>query len=293
MSSPTKVLGGTTLTNPMPPTKPPSARPTETRKSQLIRTYTSLLRSCPVILLFQHSNLTATEWAAVRRELKKVVAATPTCQSSARTHQLDLSTTVQLQVLRTNMFRIASRIVEFHEGTRAGDGLTNSETSQGPFAHDLSQAAYDAIQKTTVPAKSLYGQLEPLMVGPLAALTLPAISPAHLAAALSVLAPVSGKFPAPTRRKNPGYHDAACQNGLSKLQLIGGRVDGNIFDQRGVNWVASIEGGLDGLRSQLVTILQGAGLGITMALEGSSQSIWWALEGRKSQLKEEAIASPS
>ncbi|KAK6724421.1 hypothetical protein SNK04_003253 [Fusarium graminearum] len=55
-----------------PATKPPSARPVETRKSQLIRTYTSLLRTTPLILFFQHSNLTAVEWAAVRRELKRL-----------------------------------------------------------------------------------------------------------------------------------------------------------------------------------------------------------------------------
>jgi hypothetical protein len=125
------------------------------------------------------------------------------------------------------------------------------------------------------------------MVGPLAALVLPAVSPAHLAAALSVLAPVPGKFPAPSRKKNPGFHDPICQSGLAKLLLVGGRVEGKIFDQSGINWVGGIEGGLEGLRGQLVAMLQGVGLGITSTLEGGSRSLWLALEGRKGQLEDE------
>ncbi|EQL03313.1 hypothetical protein G6O67_006378 [Ophiocordyceps sinensis] len=271
-----------------PPTKPPSARPVETRKSQLIRTYTSLLRTSPVILLFQHSNLTATEWAAVRRELKRAVAAVPTSSPTPGADPLYFATRIQLQVLRTNMFDVALKIVEFHSPEKAGALASTPRTARGPLVHDLSQAAYDAVRRTSIPAESSYTQLEPLMVGPLAALVLPAVSPAHLAAALSVLAPVPGKFPMPTRKRCPGYHDATCQNGLAKLVLVGGRIEGKTFDQTGINWVGGIQGGLEGLRGQLVGILQGAGLGVTTALEGGGRNIWLALEGRKSQLEEEA-----
>ncbi|KAH8177751.1 ribosomal protein YmL11 precursor, mitochondrial [Sarocladium implicatum] len=270
-----------------PPTKPPSARPVETRKSQLIRTYTSLLRSTPIILFFQHSNLTAVEWAAVRRELKKAISAVPPPNSTPGVEPIDLASKIQLQVLRTNMLNVAFKIVELHKPEAAAALAQTPRTTRGPLVHDLSEAAYHAIQNTPIPEDSAYAQIEPLLVGPIAALTLPAVSPAHVAAALSVLAPVPGQFPAPTRKKNPGYHDPTCQNALAKLLLVGGRIEGKVFDQSGVNWVGGIEGGLDGLRAQLVGILQGAGLGVTNTLEGNSKNLWLALEGRKGQLEEE------
>jgi ribosomal protein L10 len=270
-----------------PPTKPPSARPVETRKSQLIRTYTSLIRSTPLILFFQHSNLTAVEWAAVRRELKKIISAVPPPHPVPGVEPIDVASKIQLQVLRTNMLNVAFKIVELYDPESAASLAKTPRTTRGPLIHDLSEAAYEAIRNTPVPEDSSYAQIEPLMVGPIAALTLPAVSPVHVAAALSVLAPVPGKFPAPSRKKNPGYHDPTCQNALAKLVLIGGRIEGKIFDQSGVNWVGGIEGGLEGLRAQLVAILQGAGLGITNALEGNSRNLWLALEGRKGQLEEE------
>lgn len=200
---------------------------------------------------------------------------------------IDVASKIQLQVLRTNMLNVAFKIVELYNPDAAASLAKTARTTRGPLVHDLSEAAYESIRNTPVPEDSAYAQIEPLMVGPIAALTLPAVSPAHVAAALSVLAPVPGKFPAPTRKKNPGYHDPTCQNALAKLVLIGGRIEGKVFDQSGVNWVGGIEGGLDGLRAQLVSILQGAGLGITNALEGNSRNLWLALEGRKGQLEEQ------
>lgn len=185
------------------------------------------------------------------------------------------------------MLDVALKIVEFYNPEAAGALVSTPRTARGPLVHDLSDAAYNAIRGASIPPDSAYAQIQPLMVGPLAALVLPAVSPAHLAAALSVLSPVPGKFPAPMRKRNPGYHDATCQNGLAKLLLVGGRIEGKIFDQAGVNWVGGIEGGMDRLRAQLVGILQGAGLGITTALEGGGRSLWLALEGRKGQLEEE------
>ncbi|RDA87440.1 hypothetical protein CP532_2829 [Ophiocordyceps camponoti-leonardi (nom. inval.)] len=187
--------------------------------------------------------MTADEWAAVRRELKRAVTAV---ESAGQT---DLGKMVQLQVIRTNMFNVALKIIEFFtpEAAAAGSAPHIGEA----LTHDLSEAAYRAMREAKPPPTSSYAQIEPLMVGPLAALALPVISPAYLAAALSVLAPVPGKFPAPTRRKCPGYHDPVCQNGLAKLVLVGGRIEGKVFDQAGVGWVAGIEGGLDGLRSHL------------------------------------------
>ncbi|EJP60857.1 ribosomal protein YmL11 precursor, mitochondrial [Beauveria bassiana ARSEF 2860] len=268
-----------------PATKPPSARPAETRKSQLIRNYTSLLRTTPLVLFFQHSNLTAVEWAAVRRELKKAVSAVSSTIAGTDGQPIDISNSVQLQVLRTNMFDVALKIVEFYNPEAAAALGPTARTWKGPITHDLSEAAYQAIHNAEVTPESAYSQIEPLMVGPLAALVMPAVSPIHLAAALSILSPAPSRFPAPTRKKSPGYHDPVCQNGLAKLTLVGGRIEGKVFDQAGVNWIGGISGGLDGLRAQLVHVLQSAGLGITATLEGGSKNLWLALEGRKEQLK--------
>ncbi|KAG5925444.1 hypothetical protein E4U42_004283 [Claviceps africana] len=264
-------------------TKPWSARPVETRKSQLIRTYTSLLRTTPLILFFQHNNLTAVEWAAVRRELKKALEAVPqpVGMDSLGSHLLSQ---MQLQVVRTNMLSVALKIVEFHRPGGPTTPRIAEWSGAGAPTHDLSDVAYKAARNAKISPDSAYAQLEPLLVGPLAALILPTVSPTHLAAALSVLAPVSGKFQAPTRKKSPGYHDPICQNGLAKLLLVGGRIEGKIFDQSGLHWVGSINGGMEGLRSQLVGILQGAGLEIAMSLERGSRSLWLALDGRRFQL---------
>ncbi|PHH61653.1 hypothetical protein CDD81_8064 [Ophiocordyceps australis] len=272
----------------VPSTKPPSARPVEPRKSQMIRTYTSLLRTTPLMLFFQHSSITALEWNAIRRELKKAMAMVPPITVAGSSQPVDISPQVLLQVLRTNMFSVALKIIELYDAKVAAAKLTTPRTIHGPVVHDLSQVAYDTIKNAEIAPDSAYSQLAPLMVGPVAALTMPAVSPAHLAAALSILSPVPGKFPAPTRKKNPGYWDPNCHDGLSKLLLIGGRIEGKIFEQSGVGWVGSITGGMDGLHAQLVGILQGAGLSVTAALEGGSKSLWLALEGRKSQLEEQS-----
>ncbi|CAN8101765.1 unnamed protein product [Discula destructiva] len=278
--------------NYVPPTKPPSARPVETRKSQLLRSYTSLLRSTPLMLIFQQNNASSMEWAAMRRELKFALeAVAPKSQdpdAPAAAAPDPIAPYIQLQVVRTSMFRQALKVLEFWDPAAANTPGTKNE-----YTHDLSMAAYQAVKAAEakpILTDSMYAQLAPLLVGPLALLTFPAVSPAHLAAALSILAPSPPAFPAPTRRKNPGYHDAITQGGLQKLMLIGGRIEGKAFDMDGVRWVGGIEGGLDGLRAQLVGMLQGAGLGLTSALEGAGKSLWVTLESRRVMLKDEGKA---
>ncbi|KAK7959678.1 mitochondrial 54S ribosomal protein uL10m [Apiospora aurea] len=242
------------------PTKPPTARRPETRKSQMIRAYTALLRSTPLMLLFQHNNLTAVEWAAVRRELRRALREVPApIAGPDGSAPVDITESIHFQVLRTRMFDVAFKVVEFFDAEEA------AKLSNG-YTHDLSQTAYEAIQAAdTTNPNTAYAQISPLLEGPVAALTFPTVSPAHLAAALKL----------------------AAQSGLQKLLLVGGRVEGKAFDYQGVRWVGGIEGGLDGLRSQLVYMLQSAGLGITTALEGHSKGLWLALESRRSQLDEE------
>ncbi|KAH8911300.1 hypothetical protein BR93DRAFT_923987 [Coniochaeta sp. PMI_546] len=270
----------------VPPTKPPTARPPEVRKAQLLRTYTSLLRSTPLILVFQHNNLTALEWAAVRRELRLALAAVSTAPEDAL-----VTADVKLQIIRTRIFDVALKIVEFFDPSSVAPVKSGSNKNR-VYNHDLSKAAYKAIksvpQEPEKLADSPYGQLSPLMVGPLAILTFPAVSPAHLAAALSILAPQAPAFPAPSRKKNPGYYEPTVQTALQKLLLVGGRIEGRVFDVEGVRWVGGIDGGLDSLRAQLVYLLQSAGLGLTTALEGASKSLWLTMESRRSVLEEES-----
>lgn len=275
----------------VPPTQPPTARQGDTRKSQLLRTYTSLLRSSPLILIFQYNNLTAVEWAAVRRELGAALAEV----STEGTESAEVAANTHIQSIRGRMFDIALKIVEFYDPSNVAPvkaSTLSGEKVDVVYNHDLSAGADKAMRAAVKKGgelleSSVYAQILPLLVGPLAVLTIPAVSPAHLGAALRVLAPSPPAFPAPTRKKRPGYHDPIAQSGLQKLMLIGGRIEGKIFDLDGVKWVGGIEGGLDGLRAQLVHMLQSAGMGLASTLEGASKSLWLTLESRRSVLEEE------
>jgi len=135
-------------------------------------------------------------------------------------------------------------------------------------------------------------ELSTLLAGPLAILSFPHVSPEHLKAALSILSPKTTKFPAPTRKANPGYHDITVQEGLQKLVFLAARVDGKVFDIDGTKWIGSIEGGMDGLRVQLITALQSMGSGIASSLEGASKSLYLTLESRRSVLEAEGKGTP-
>jgi len=179
-----------------------------------------------------------------------------------------------LQIVQTGIFAAALRVVEYYEPGKKGEELT----------HLLGEAAHSA----AVNRKASH-ELSPLLSGPLVLLTLPTVSPQHLAEALSILAPSPPKFPAPTRRANPGWHDNAVQTGLQKLLLLGARIEGKVFDVEGIKWVGGIEGGLDGLRAQVVALLTGAGgANLTGVLEGTSKSLYFAMEGRREMMEEEA-----
>ena len=76
------------------------------------------------------------------------------------------------------------------------------------------------------------------------------------------------------------------QNGLQKLILLAARVEGKVFDMEGARWVGGIEGGIDGLRGQLVAMLQGFGAGVTSTLEAAGRSLYFTVEGRRGMLEE-------
>lgn len=286
-----------------PPSQPPSYKPPEFRKSQLHRQYQSLLRSSPLTVIFQHNNVKATEWAAIRRELSKALQKVDQDLAKNGNHSY-MSGGIKLQIVQTGIFASAVQVVEFWDPDFSSTSASlsdvpatdpNTPTSQ-PISrttgdrndpvhtHGLSaQAHYYAKAQSR---KRKHG-LEPLLSGPLAVLSFPNVSPQHLKAALSILSPSPPNFAAPRRKINPAYHEPAVQNGLQKLLLLAARVEGKVFDTEGTKWVGGIEGGLDGLRGQLVAMLSSVGAQVTGTLEAASKSLYLTVEGRRTMLEEE------
>lgn len=228
------------------------------------------------MVLFQHNNLLSLEWSGIRRELSKALRKVDEERVAAGLPAENLADGIKLQVIQTGMFSSALRVVEYYNGeadpTHPGDGLT----------HVLSKAAHEAASNTRATHP-----LKPLLSGPLAVLTFPTVSPQHLKAAISILAPSAPQFPAPTRRANPAWHDPTVQAGVQKLLLLGARVEGKVFDVEGTKWVGSIEGGLEGLRGQLVGMLQSLGSGITNTLESAAKNLYFTVESRRTMLEDE------
>ncbi|KAH7031854.1 hypothetical protein B0J12DRAFT_583145 [Macrophomina phaseolina] len=260
-----------------PAGQPPSYKPPEFRKSQLLRQYASLLRSTPLTLVFQHNNLRSVEWVGIRRELSKALRKVDEELAQANSPAAGLADAIKIHTVQTGIFRAALRVVEFWDpSSKQLPASANAYTT-----HTLSARAHDVAAD-----RKKKHALEVLLSGPIALVTFPVVTPQHLAAALCILAPSAPKFPAPRRKANPDYHEPAVQSGLQKLMLLGARVEGQVFDQEGTRWVGGIEGGLDGLRAQLVHMLQGAGAQITSALEGASRSLYFAVESRRLDMEE-------
>lgn len=258
-----------------PRKQPPSLKPPEFRKTQLLRQYASLLRSNPLMLLFQHNNLKSSEWVGIRRELSQALQKADEAQAAAAGKPYeDLASGIKIQVIRTGIFAAALRVVEFYH--------PEPWPAEGALTHALSKAAHEAVVN-----KKRAHALAPLLSGPLVVLTFPSVSPRHLKAALSVLAPNPPLFPAPTRRASPGWHEAAVQSGMQKLLLMGARVEGRVFDVEGARWVGGIEGGLEGLRAQLVAMLQSMGAGVTNTLESAAKNLYFTVESRRTMLEDE------
>lgn len=250
----------------------------------------SLLQTTPLIVIFQHNNIKANEWVAIRRELATALRKADeqlTVQGSPAENII--GDYVKLQVVKTNMFEPALRIAEYFRPSELSPEPTNelsgiySEKEDPSLTHALSVAAYKAAQ-----AHKDEHPLTHVLSGSVAVLTFPTVSPQYIKTAFSILCPQPPQFPAPTRRATPSYHDPLVQDGLKKLLLLGARVDGQIFDVQGTRWVGSIDGGIDGLRAQLVAILQGFGAAVTNVLDSAGRSLWFMLEGRRRALEEES-----
>ena len=274
------------------PRLPPSHRDPKYRKSQLIRSYVSLLQSTPLIIIFQHNNIRSAEWTSIRRELYRALQKVDEQIISQSTQDTDPATlnlignVIKLQVINTTMFEPALRITEYYkpsppqEPSSSALGIENIKEHPS-LTHALSTAAYRAANEHRYDHP-----LTPILAGNIALLTFPSVSPQHLKAALQILAPSPRTFPAPTRRANPSYHEPGVQDGLKKLLLLGARVDGEVFDMEGTRWVGSIEGGIGGLRAQLVSLLQMAGVSVSQTLEAASKNLWMTMEGRRKDMEE-------
>jgi large subunit ribosomal protein L10 len=249
-----------------------------------------------LILIFQHNNVKAVELMSIRREL--AVALRKVDAERTKNGQETLGEEVRLQIIQTNIFASALRVVEFFNPTEetldhaqhSSDPRTSSsakipKTSNAAederFTHGLSRRAHEIANN-----RKLKLELEPLLSGPLAVVAFPSVDPQYLKAVMSVLAHSKGDFPAPSRKTNPDYYDPLVQQGLQKLMLLGARVEGKVFDVAGTKWVGGIPGGIDGLRAQLVQMLQGLGGSLTSALEGASKSLYFTVEGRRMDMEE-------
>jgi large subunit ribosomal protein L10 len=256
------------------------------------------------MVIFQHNNVKATEWMAIRRELANALQTLDEELAKDGNNQF-IGSQTRLQVVQTGIFASAVQVVEFWDPNFepkahpiqptdpkvAGSMLVETNTVEKMDAalnHGLSERVY-RLTRNKKNRGARHG-LEPILSGPLAVLTLPSVSPQHLKAALSILSP-SKEFPAPKRRANPGYHEPAVQGGLQKLILLAARVEGKVFDMEGTRWVGGIEGGIDGLRGHLVAMLQGIGAGVTSTLEAASKSLYLTVEARRGMLEEQEKGS--
>ncbi|KAL4811240.1 hypothetical protein BDV18DRAFT_128948 [Aspergillus unguis] len=283
-----------------PPSQPPSHRRPEYRRSQLLRQYTSIIRTTPLMVFFQHDNLQSVEWSAIRRELNKAMQKVDAKIAAEGRSSPPLAPHIKVQIIQTSIFEVALRIVEYFrpnqstvqegKGPSAVDPATQTSAEislagskdDPTLTHDLSRAAQAAVRNM----KGKH-ELSTLLVGPIAVLSIPQMSPEHLKAAMTVLSPKAFGYPAPTRKANPDWHDFPVQNGLNKLNVLAARLDKQLFDVDQAKWVGSIEGGMDGLRSQLVMALQSMGSSITNTLEGAGKSLYVTLESRRSVLEDE------
>lgn len=161
------------------------------------------------------------------------------------------------------------------------------------------QAASEAAREH---ASSSHEQLKALLTGPVALLCFETLSVPHLAAALSVLAPSAAhKQPAPRRAVAPGYYHLTTQVAVSKMLLLGARVahqrphparpgtTEQVLDVEGLRALASLPGGIHGLRAQLLSLLSvAAGGQLVSTLQSPSLNLAITLDGRRNALEEES-----
>ncbi|KAG0134101.1 hypothetical protein HOY82DRAFT_554758 [Tuber indicum] len=217
------------------PTQPRTVKSPYTRKTQLQRTYLSLLRSTGLMIFFQHNNLRAVEWVALRRELLFGL------------RKLDPTSTLaegtRITVLKPALFATSLRVAEGYD--------PQHKRSSEPGGSKIIAKEVEKLKETH--------PLSPVLTGPVAALSFPSVEPAHLKVALDIMFPL--------KKPKKGL-DPLAIHGLQKLVLLAGRVDGHIYGGRyGEGRVMDVDlirvlallPDIDTLRGELLAMLRGAG----------------------------------
>lgn len=212
------------------------------------------------MLLFQHNNCRATEWAALRRELSNALAKLPLGAADPVTPH------VKITILRNGIFDAALRISDYYDPSNKGRHGTSSQ----------------AFHSTKWRGKN--HPLKALMSGPLGCVTFPAVSPEHLKVVMDLMFP--------DNKPMKGLDPLAVQ-GMQKLILLAARVDGHaagnmgkaeIMDREKIKWV-SVLPGYEGLRGQLVAALQTMGGGeLVRSLESIPVGVVRTLDGHRKNI---------
>ena len=244
------------------PTQPPSYRAAEARKTQLQRTYLSIIRSAPLMLVFQHNNLRSVEWSALRREVALALAkVVPAGDDDA------VASGTRLHVVRGALFSQAMRVAERYD-------------ARGGQQHGTSREANDGAKK-----KKHKHRMAALLSGHIGLVTFPAVSPPHIRAVANIMFPDG--------RTAKGL-DPLAVAGLQKLVLLAARVDGHVasgslaggrlIDASTVRWAGELPGFVP-LRGQLAGMLQNAsGADLVRALEALPVSTLRTLDAHRKVL---------
>lgn len=261
------------IPNPPPPvvrralTQPESHKTALARKTQLHRSYLSLIRSSPLLLIFQHNNLRAIEWTALRRELRNAL-------NKLALNDDETAALTKITLIRSALFSSALRVAEgFDKANTMNPGLAG--TSKEAYAQTLQL-------RNELP-------LSALLTGPTATLSFPVVSPPHLKVVLDIM------FPAKGHKRGL---DPLAVSGLQKLVLLGARVDGHVaggrigegrvLDGQQLRLVSGLKG-IEDMRGELAAILQSVGGGeLVRSLGSVGLGMVRTVEGRRKMMEEEA-----
>jgi large subunit ribosomal protein L10 len=217
------------------------------------------------MLVFQHNNVRAVEWTALRRE---VAIALNKLSPGA---DLDpVAQGIKITMLQGAIFSAAMRVAEYYD------------PSNGSL-HGTSKEAYELTKKRKK------HPIAPIITGPVGIVTFPVASPEYLKTVMAVMFPESGRA---ARGMDP-----LAASGLQKLVLLTARVDGHVaagkvgagqvMEVGKVKWLSTLPE-LEGLRGQLVAIFQRIGGGdLARSLEAIPTGVVRTLDAHRKVLNGE------
>ncbi|KAF3918446.1 hypothetical protein ABW21_db0202212 [Orbilia brochopaga] len=251
---------------------PPSHRPYNSRGNLLHRSYISLLRATPLLVIFQHNNSRATELVSIRRELRTAMAnvdamvaasrppPVPREDGTVRPQPRPVGEQVKMTVMNTAVLKAALRSAEF----LSKDAEVRSSSS--PEAYDLTLQYTDVHPLSTV------------LIGPTGVIQFPEVSPPHLLGVLNLLFPEKFTF---RKGTDPGFI-----SGVQKLVLLGAKVDkigGATIDTDALKHITTL-GDLTTLQGQLLGVMQSAGGSLISMIQSPARGLWFVMDGRRKML---------